>query len=287
MSDTVLPSIDPAVVAKRRHDAMISVFGEKYVETFQSPVAFVNNVVIGSPAALRFFKKDFGFLSKGLYLEYQYRSWVGYNPEVLERFTTVTTRKLENVRTLLTNNITRLERLLDQNNVKHEEGYFPNAVTVDVPIIAAQSRAYFDLLQMLDRLTVLAGDANLWGVIDSFQRSAAETLCRKAIRAFRSVLQGECIKLFAEAGRVIRAQKAAGKESAEMSAVADQQGQDIKEFEESTARDGDGDRSMDLNGMDPHQLIDDAAAASTALNEKKVKKPKAETASPQSELIAS
>lgn len=281
MTDTNTPT--ESTVFAQRHATLVRVLGDEYVQKFQSPVVFIKNATLNSPAAIRFFKKDFGFLSKGLYLDYQYRSWVGYNQEVLERFTSVINGKLDKIKTLLVNNNNRFAKLLADNNYSPDDSYFPNSITLDVPIIAGQARAYFELLQLLDQLTALATAANLYGVIDASQRNTAETLCRRAVRAFRSVLQGECVKLYAEAGRVIRAQKEAGHDSPDMAAVHQKQGEDIAAFEKASAEDAVTDPGMDLGGMDPSDLIDHAAAASTAVGTGK--KTTRKTASPQADLV--
>lgn len=249
----------------RRRKALETIFGAKFVHTFASPYMVMENQLIESPVAVRFFNKDFAYLSKQLYLEYQYRSWKGFSPELLERYAEVTSTKLANIRVLMTNNINRLRKLLEQQGHKLETlSLWPNVKSRDIPIIAALARSYVEVLKMLDQVYTLAGTANLMGVIDSAQRADVEFISKKAVRAFRSILQTEVVKLYREAQRLIREQQNAGHVDANMSAVVEQQGRDIAAFDKDSAEDEHGDASMNLGGADPSQVIDDAAAASTA-----------------------
>jgi len=273
--------VDP--VSIRRQAALEDVFGAKFVSRFQSPVIFIDSVVLQSPTSIRFFKKDFAYLSKQLHMEYQYRSWKGFNQEMLERYNEIITKKLDSINLLMTNWVNRLQKLLDQNNVKIEGSIYPNVLTVTVPIIAAHARSYFVLLTNLDRLSLLAGTANLLGVIDSKQRAEAEMICKKAVRAFRSVLQAEVIKLYREADRLIKEQHSRGEADSQMAEAIAEQGKAIAEF--AANQEVESDIGLDIGGSDPSQLIDDAAAASSAVvnasrSRVKAPKPKAEVEAP-------
>jgi hypothetical protein len=258
-------------VLANRQGALVQVFGNDYAHNLQTPVVFLDEETLESPPSIRFYKKDFAYLSKQLYLEYQYRSWISFNQDVLARYNEVITKKLANINILMDNTITRLEKLLSQNNVSLESTLYPNPVTLTVPVIATHARSYFLLLVALDRVNLLAGTANLLGVIDSTQRAQAEYICKKAVRAFRSIMQTEVIKIYREAQRVIQEQRTGGKVNEGMSAIVEQQGKEIAAFT-ATANDGsDADASLDLGGMDPAKLIDDAAAASVATNKGKAK----------------
>lgn len=258
-------------VLANRQGALVQVFGDDYANNLQTPVVFLDEETLESPPSIRFYKKDYAYLSKQLYLEYQYRSWTSFNQDVLARYNEVITKKLANINILMDNTITRLEKLLSQNNVSLESTLYPNPVTLTVPVIATHARSYFLLLVALDRVNLLAGTANLLGVIDSTQRAQAEYICKKAVRAFRSIMQTEVIKIYREAQRVIQEQRTGGKLNEGMSAIVEQQGKEIAAFT-ATANDGsDADASLDLGGMDPAKLIDDAAAASVATNKGKAK----------------
>ena len=259
------------VVHDNRRTALVAVFGEEFAHNLQTPVVFLDDETLESPPSIRFYRKDFAYLSKQLRLEYQYRSWSAFNQDVLARYNEVITKKLANINILMDNTISRLEKLLSQNNVSLESTLYPNPMTMTVPVIATHSRSYFLVLVALDRVNLLAGTANLLGVIDSTQRAQAEYICKKAVRAFRSILQTEVIKIHREAQRVIQDQRTGGKVNEGMSAIVEQQGKEIAAFN-ATANDGsDADASLDLGGMDPAKLIDDAAAASVATNKGKAK----------------
>lgn len=248
----------------RRHKALEAIFGGKFLHTFLSPYMVLEDHVIECPVGIRFYKKDFQYLSKQLYLEYQYRSWRGFSSELLDKYATIITTKLAAIDTLMQNNINRLQKLLDQQGHKADLTLWPAVYTTDVPIIAAQARAYIGVLAKMDRLYCLSGTANLLGVIDSSQRADVEFTAKKAVRAFRSILQTEVTRLYREAERIMAEQHNAGKVDVAMAAVVQQQGQDIAEFDKSSQQDNDDDPTMDLKGADPCQVIDSAAAAAAA-----------------------
>jgi hypothetical protein len=248
----------------RRQRFLTEIFGERFVATFNSPVLFLDAQELKSPVAIRFFKKDFSYLSKQLYLEYQYRSWKGFNVELLDRYSELVTKKLENINVLMTNTVNRLQKLMETQGHKLAGSLWPTCVQHDVPIIAGQARAYYEVLRSLEQVYLLAGTANLFGVIDSAQRAQAEFTCKKAVRAFRSVLQTEVIKLYREADRLVNEQKSAGHVDKRMVELVEQQGQDIKTFDAASDEESHTDSGMDLGSADAGQLIDDAAAASTA-----------------------
>lgn len=248
----------------RRHKALEAIFGGKFLHTFLSPYMVLEDHVIECPVGIRFYKKDFQYLSKQLYLEYQYRSWRGFSSELLDKYATIITTKLAAIDTLMQNNTNRLQKLLDQQGHKADLTLWPAVYTTDVPIIAAQARAYIGVLAKMDRLYCLSGTANLLGVIDSSQRADVEFTAKKAVRAFRSILQTEVTRLYREAERIMAEQHSAGKVDVAMAAVVQQQGQDIADFDKSSQQDNDDDPTMDLKGGDPSQVIDSAAAAAAA-----------------------
>jgi len=251
--------------AARRLKALEKVFGDKFVKTFASPYIVLEDQVIESPPAIRFYKKDFEYLSKQLYVEYQYRSWKGYNQELLDRYAELVSTKLSNIKILMSNWVARLEKLLEQNGKKGEDlSLWPTVHNCDVPVIATHARTYLDVLKMLDRIHVLAGSCNLWGVIDSQVRAEAELQCKKAVRAFRSVLQNEVVKLYREGERIIREQHGGGQANPQMAAIVEQQGQDIADMQRTAEEDDALDGGLGLKDADASQVIDDAAAASTA-----------------------
>jgi hypothetical protein len=268
MTDTEPTSAasDPEVSSPRlarRQKALEAIFGGKFLHSFQSPYIVIEDHVIECPVAIRFYKKDFNYLSKQLYLEYQYRSWKGFSLELLDKYATITTTKLAAIDTLMQNNINRLNKLLEQHGHLQTLTLWPGGFRTDVPIIAAQARAYIGVLCKMDRLYTLSGTANLMGVIDSSQRADVEFTAKKAVRAFRSILQTEVTRLYREAQRIIAEQHKTGKVDAAMAAVVQQQSHDIAEFAASTQQEGD-DLGADAMRAEPGQLIAEAAAASIA-----------------------
>ena len=182
---------------------------------------------------------------------------------MLDKYATITTTKLAAIDTLIQTNVNRLLKLLEQNGHQASLTLWPAVFTTDVPIIAAQARAYIGVLAKMDRLYALSGSANLLGVIDSSQRAEVEYIAKKAVRAFRSILQTEVTRLYREAERIMAEQHKSGKVDVAMAAVVQQQAHDIAEFDASTQQESD-DLAMDLKGGDPGQLISDATAASVA-----------------------
>lgn len=254
---------------RRRADARVKalehLFGKDFVRSFQSPYMVMEEHRIECPVGIRLFKKDFQYLSKQLYVEYQFRTWYGYNRELLDRYADITNAKLTAIDTMLQQSINRIKKLLDQAGHKDELSLFPAPFITDVPIIASSARAYISALSKLDRLYEVAGTANLMGVIDSQQRAEVELISKKAFRAFRSILQNEVGKLYREAKRVVADQHSkAGVVDPNMQMVVEQQGEAMEAFRQESEADDKIDPDLALNGADPAQVIDDAAAASTA-----------------------
>lgn len=268
------PAPDHAARMASRHKSLVKIFGQRFADTFSSPILFLDNQELSCPVAIRFFHKDFAYLSKALYLEYQYRSWKGYNQELLGRYAELVGKKLDNIKILLTNNVSRMRNLLSQQGYALETTLWPKTIETDVPIIASLARSYWDMLRLLEEVYFLAASANMFGVFTSAQRAEAEFLCKKAIRAFRSILQTEVVKLYREADRLIKEQHSTGHVDKAMAEIVAEQGRDIAQFDQDSDEDARHDPSMDLGTMDAGQLIDDAAAASTAATAKKASKPR-------------
>jgi hypothetical protein len=246
----------------RRRKALERIFGSRFLNTFASPYRVIEDHVIECPVAVRFFKKDFNYLSKQLYLEYQYRSWRDFDAALLDRYAGIITNKLAALDTTLQQTINRLQKLLDQAGQQADLTLWPTKFLADVPIIASQARAYLEVLQKLDRVYTLTGTANLLGVIDSTQRAQAELQAKRAVRTFRSVLQTEVTRLYREAERIADEQRQAGKADPAVATAVQQQRQQVAELETTTQRDAaeeaTGDESVRI--MDAHA----GAAAVTA-----------------------
>jgi len=225
--------------SEARHvKALEAIFGEHFVATFQSPYVVREGAVISCPVAQRFFRKDFSYLSKQLYIEYQYRSWRGFPQEYLDRYANIVATKITQIETHMKNWVNRCQKLLDQNGKSGEAlSLWPTSMTVDVPIIAAQAGRYIDLLLLMERVYALAATCNLYGLLDSQQRAEMERTCKRALRAFRSVLQNEVGRLYREAQRIQSEQRARGEENPQMAALVEAQGQSISEFERQAKED--------------------------------------------------
>lgn len=258
----------PSLIAldQRRYRTLVNVFGEKFAQSYQGTFIEIPGHVIHSPTARRFWIKDFAYLSRQMHYEYQYRTWHGFSNEILDRYATIITTKLSNILTAQGNWLLRLQKILDQHGKSGDDAMamFPRVAQVDVPIIASQARMYLEVLGQLDKVHVLASTTNLWGLLDSKQRSDMEWFCKRAVRAFRVVLQTEVIKLYREAQRVKTDQQSKGEDNPQMAEVLQMQGEDIKNFEKSAAEDDRNNGDVGLNEHDAGQAIDEAAAQSVA-----------------------
>lgn len=258
-----IPTDDPRLARHRK--ALETFFGRDFANTFASPYMVMEQQLIASPVTERFLRKDFAYLSKQLYVEYQFRAWKGFNQDLLTRYSEITSTKLAHIRTLMQNSITRLRTLLEQQgHSMNGLSLWPNVQKRDIPVIAAMARRYVEVLQMMDHVYTLSGTANLMGVIDTQQRAEVEKQCKHAVRAFRSILQNEVTKLYREAQRLMAEQRGQGQVDKKMSEIVSQQGEDIAEFDKDTQQLDAEDTTMSLGGADPSQVIDDAAAASSA-----------------------
>lgn len=252
-------------LSDKRRNAVIEIFGEHFLKTFESPIVFLDDWKLESNESNRFFRKDFAYLSTTLYQEYRYRTWREFNPELLVRFEELIASKLTNINTLMTNWIRRIQHLLEQNNHSTDTTLFPTQRIVTVPIISGHARSYMLMLRNLDTVINLAGTANMYGVLASAQRAEAEYTCKKAVRAFRTIMQNEITKLWREASRVVAAQQASGKAvSKEIATMVEAQGKRIKDFDAEAKSDSEADGTAGADNADPSQTIDNALAASNA-----------------------
>lgn len=271
------PSFVDLLPPKQRH-AIITTFGDSFAKSAMGPIAFIEDANLSHPTAINFYERDFPYVSRVLNYEYQYRSWYGFDQELLNRYESIITKKLEAITTLLTGSAARIGKLMETNGVKVEGAVYSNALQVTVPLTSGHARAYFKVLQELDRLYLTAGNANLYGVITSSQRADLEFSCKKAVRAFAAALRNEVNRLYKEATRVQRAQQGIGQEESSQATVIESQGQTLTEFghalDEGAARDS----GLNLGGEDPGQIIDDAATASAAASKASSAKTRAKKA---------
>lgn len=260
---------DADVVKASRRQALVDVFGEDFANTYQGPVLYMDHESLTSPASINLYHRDFKFISKSLQHEYQYRSWKGYNQEMLDRYADIVTKKLVSIETYLRTWVRRFEKMITDNGHELDTTFFPNPMSVTVPIISGHARSYFKLLKLLDDVYNMAGAASMQGAVDSKVRSEAEIRSRKVVRAFSAVLRNEVLALFREADRLKRAQAERGEQpDASTDASLAQQKQTLDDMSSDLKSDG-------TDSQDASAVIDAAAASSKALSSVEGKKPRA------------
>lgn len=271
--DTALAFVD--LLPAKQRQAVVAVFGDKFANQFMGPIAFIDDATLSSPTATNFFRRDFQFISKVLNYEYQYRSWNGFDQALLDRYGEMITKKLDSIGTMIGNWNNRFAKLMETNGTKMDSAAYANAIQTTVPIISGHARAYFFILKELDKLNLIAGAANLMGVITSTQRAEAEFMCKKAVRAFGAALRNEVVRLYREADRLIKEQHGHGTVDTNKAETIAAQGQELDAFDKSMKTDSASDSSLNLEGLDPSQVISDAAAATAAASKASTPKPRA------------
>jgi len=270
------PTANPTPAAKDPRKVLASVFGDNFARNFQDGFVLLRGEQIRSATAKRFYDKDFAYLSRQMHYESQYRSWYGFNTEILDRYALIIGTKLSQIQLAQTNWLNRLQRLLTDKGKMTDEGIamFANEERHDVPIIASQARVYFDVLKQLDDVYALSQSAYLWGIFDSAQAAQQQWFCKKAVRAFRAVLQTEVVKVYREAQRLQNEHRGKDTENTKMASLVDAQGKDVKQFSQEAQQEDrqDGDKAP----VDPAHAIDEAARLAQATNAagKKVRGPK-------------
>jgi hypothetical protein len=283
-------AISPESLAHTRLKILEEMFGKRYEALQFSPVLW-RDADLYSAHTQRLYKRDFGYLSRALQLEYSYRSWRAFPATALDKFADVTATKLTQIKTLFANTTNRLNALMQQNGyaaAADETLSYAYPARFAVPVIAPQTRVYLELLQMLDQILMLSARATLLGVITSAQRNEAEFPCLKAMRAFKMIVESEKRRLFSEANRVQQEHIAKNVPLTPAGEAALQAQGDL------TARDSDGgdDDHIDA-GLRPGDVagaaaaIDEAAAAALALAPKPGGRRKAADTSAQPPLAES
>lgn len=268
----------PRAAATDPRKILASVFGDNFARNFQDGFVLLRDQQIRSSTAKRFYDKDFAYLSRQMHFEAQYRSWYGFNTEILDRYAAIINTKLGQIQIAQTNWLNRLQRLLTDKGKMGDEGLamFANEERHDVPIIASQARVYFDVLKQLDDVYTLSQSAYLWGIFDSAQAAQQQWFCKKAVRAFRVVLQTEAVKVFREATRLQNEHRGKDTENPKMASLVEAQARDVKQFTEAAQAEdrADGDKPP----VDPGQAIEEAARIAQAANTagKKSRTPKKE-----------
>lgn len=272
MNVTIEPA-GPDQLSDPRRKALVDIFGEQFANTYQGPIMFLDDQSLGSPTSIAFFRRDFAFVSRALHREYQYRNWVGFNQELLDRYNEMITKKLTGLGTLLKNWKGRFNNLMEQNGSKMDDTLYGTRVRTSVPIMSGHARTYFLLLKEVDEVFLISAAANMLGVIDSTQRAQAERLVKKAVRAFAAALRNEVLRLYQEGNRLNR-----GESTPDPEKVAQQEdtSADLQAFEGTMNKDAKTDADLAVGTADPGALIDEAAAASTAAAKPKSTRAKRE-----------
>ncbi len=200
MIESIAPPTPSPVAAEEQLNALAEVFGQYYAQDFQDPVVF-RRFCFHSPAAKQFYKRNFPLVSRTLFLESVYRRRPLYNQDILDDFVTKVSKRLADTQALISTQSARLKQLCDSNG-QLTDAAFVHPYEVLVPIIAAHANTYVRCLLKLDELYQLSGSATLNGVIDGSQRKSVEQVCRKAIRAFSTMLRYEIITLRKESARM-------------------------------------------------------------------------------------
>lgn len=180
--------------------AMDEVFGKDYASDFRDPVLF-RRTMLQSPAPIQFYKREFPLISRTLHLEMVYRRRFDFNQDLLDRFSALSSRKLEDILKMLSLQHDRLEKLCSQNGAE-ERAHFLHPIVKVVPIIAPGAGGYIAVLEKLDAVYALTGFMTLAGLIDTNQRKQAELQCRKAVRAYSAMVRIESIRLRKEHQRL-------------------------------------------------------------------------------------
>lgn len=260
-------------VSEKRQMAIQGLFQDKFLNKLTTPVRFIDDAKLYTTTSLHFYRHDFAHLSRQMFMEYQYRSWVGFNQDLLDRFNELCTTKLHNILQMLNLHVQRYKQLLQQNNAAMDTTVYPSAYVFTVPITSPLAATYFEVLQTLDRVHEYGGACALWGIIQDKERSSTEYQCKRAIRAMSTMLRFEVPKLQRESFRVMKEQKSPSQDDKTIESVVKMQDENMKNIN------AHADESH-VSGEDASQAIDDAVAASKALvNAAKSKKaPKAAAA---------
>lgn len=196
-----LTTADPITPAEKEQ-AMVDVFGPEFAGRFGDPIMYVRLRQYSQPCK-QFYRRDFALLSRSLWLESVYRRRRDFSTDVLDRFASLTAQKNEDVSKMLRLNVDRFIKLAVQSGMPGSDlASFMRPSDQVVPIIATGSRFYIKNLELLDYIMALTGSLMLWGSFDSKQRTEAEALARKAIRAYGMLVRVESSRLYKESQRM-------------------------------------------------------------------------------------
>lgn len=246
------PTLDP------RLQAISDVFGDDFGSRFREPVLF-EHYTFSSPPPKLMYRRDFQLLSRALFLENVYRRRLGFNVELLDNFALMVGSKMDEVTTLFERRQQQLRTMLKQQNVDPQKVYLQDE-RILVPIIAAHSRGFMKLLQMLDESYQLIGCASLYGVMSGAQRRTAEMESRKAVRSFIGRVREAQSHLRKEMMRL----RAAGQE--ELTPEVAQAENLINEAQESYDK-HDEDRSTAVDPANAAEVLDSMIAQANTISQ--------------------
>ena len=221
------------------------------------------------------YKREFPLISRTLFVESVYRRRHLYNQAVLDDFSAISSRKIDDVIKLLTTQADRMRTICKSN------GVVPNAIYLHpetrlVPIIAGHSRDYITALQRLDDVYQLVGSATLNGLMDGSARMQMETLCRKAVRAFSAMLRNEILKLRKESQRM--QQVNLGVRDEEVERAENAHGEAVEAFDASMQTAAALDSSAHVAPADAAEIIADISASTNAASRARAPRKAAEAA---------
>jgi hypothetical protein len=263
-----------------QREAFIETFGGDYLKGFQDPLIF-KYVSFFNTSVRQQYRHDFKVLSRCLFAEYIYRRRPDFNQEVLDHFSKLVGAKLADIKKLLTLNTTRVEQLLAQNGFA-ADGAYVSCQNKLVPIIHAASAQYLDILQLLDKLFQTTGSAVLYGVLTADQRKEAELKCKKAVRAFASMVRAESINVRKEAQRLA----SANPDAVELKQALDMHEEAVAQSAEPSDSDEAAERGLAIVGSPQAELEGLVATGVAAGKQSKADaQPQASAAAPESAAV--
>ncbi|CAN7623504.1 hypothetical protein LJR189_004689 [Acidovorax delafieldii] len=240
------------ITDSKQLQAFEEVFGAKYLKGFQDPVIFEDASFYSSPVQ-QAYKRDFALISRVSFGEYIYRRRPAFNTAVLDYFSDLCNKKLENITELLTRETQRIHVLMKQNGMPVNAAY-PHKKDRVVPIIHSSALRYLRVLKLFDRLLQATGSAVIYGVFTPDQRKEAELRCRRAVLAFSTMVRQESTKLSKESRRLQQVEGSTDESTQQADAML---AEGIAQF--------DLDIKGSADGGAPAAALDDALATSRAV----------------------
>lgn len=259
--------------ADPRQVALIEVFGEDFAGRFRDPVVFLR-ATYSAPPSKSFYRRDFHFLSRNLWLEEVYRRRAHFNETILDDFARMVGAKLVTFSRFLDTRMDQTTKLLAAQHHQWEPVYLQQQDYL-VPVIAPAARSFIELLRKFDDYYQMLGYSNLMGVLDGSQRRKAELEARKAVRSFTAMVGSEVNKLRRES---LRLRTTVGSTEGDSDVVAAEAAADAAT---AALASSDDDPATHVPPEQAGQVLDDLAATTAAAAAKRTRKaaaPAAETA---------